>query len=93
MTDKNANAPEELTDSDLEQVDGGFKFGKTYDELNPLATTLHFEDNEPVRKVVLAQASDSGNVAGSGGAPTPTEYTFGEDLGNDIIPVTYKLID
>ena len=87
------NAPQEIEDADLDQASGGYPFGKTYDNLKPLAVTLHFSDNQPSHKIVLAQASGSGNVTGNGGAPAPDSYTFHEDIGNEFIPVTYKLVD
>lgn len=92
-TQVSKNSPQEIADADLDQASGGYPFGKTYDNLNPVSVTLYFSDNQPSRKTVLARASGSGNVAGNGGAPTPDSYTFHEDIGDDLIPVTYKLID
>ena len=92
MTKKNSTAPEELTDADLEQVEGGLTMGQTYGHLNTWAESVYFgDDDQPIRKTLFAEASGGGNVTGNGGAPAPSEYTFGEDIGADIIPVTYKL--
>ena len=93
MTDEKKAAPQELADTALDEATGGINMGKSYADLNPKISTVFFDDNKPVRKVLLAQASGGGNVTGNGGAPAPSEYTFGEDVGDDIIPVTYKLID
>lgn len=87
------NSPQEIADADLDQASGGYPFGKTYDNLNPVSVTLHFNDNQPVHKIVLAQASGGGNVTGNGGVPTQGSYTFHEDIDDDLVPVTYKLID
>ena len=92
MSENDKAKPQDLNDTELEDMNGGFP-GSTFENLNAKITTTYFDDGLPSRKVVLAQASGGGNIAGNGGAPTPKEYTFGEDIGDDIIPVTYKLID
>ena len=93
MTDEKKTAPQELADAALDEATGGINMGKSYADLNPIVEQVNFDDGQPVRKFILAHASGGGNVTGNGGAPAPTEYTFGEDVGDDIIPVTYKLID
>ena len=91
MTKQDKNFPWELDDTNLDAASGGLNLGSDFKQLKPFATSYKFDDGALESKVVYAEASGSGNVAGNGGAPTPTEYTFEEDIGDDIIPVTYKL--
>ena len=91
MTTQDANnLPQEIDGADLDRAHAGFQ-GSTFSNLKPKLTTLFYNEGLPSHKIVYAQASGSGNVTGNGGAPAPRSYTFGEDLGDDIIPVTYKL--
>ena len=90
MTDNKKTNPQELADSQLDEATGGINLGSDFQRLKPIATVTNFNDGEVASKFVLASASGSGNVLG-GNPEGATEYTFEEDLGDDIIPVTYKL--
>lgn len=81
--------PQTIADDDLEQVAGG----RLIDELNGKFGTHYLVDGQIARKAIVAERSGSGSVHHGGQPPAGDTYTFEEDLGDQIIPVTYKLID